>query len=81
MTKFAVAVLAAVAFALPKLSVAGTAPIKPVTKPSSFVPHPHSAHHVYGSPVHSAIVGHVKKSHRGHAPKKQPSSAQQHRSH
>jgi len=81
MTKFAAAVLAAIVFALPKLAVAGNTPIKPATKPSSFVPHAHTNHHVYGSPVHSAIVGHAKKSHRGHAPKQRPSSARQHRSH
>lgn len=69
---FAVVVLAAITLAGPALSVAGdqttTAP-----KPSSFVPHPHSSRHVYGSPIGAPIVGHAKTSHLKHA-KKSPSS-------
>jgi len=71
MTKFVIAVLAAVTLVQPALSVAGVSPAdsgaKP--KPSSFVPHPHTSHHVYGAPLQPAIVGHGKTSHHKHAPK------------
>jgi hypothetical protein len=67
MTKFAITVLAAV-LVQPALSVAGD-------KPSSFVPHPHTNHHVYGAPIEPALVGHTKTSHHKHAPKKRSSSA------
>ena len=67
MTKFAITVLAAV-FVQPALSVAGD-------KPSSFVPHPHTNHHVYGAPIEPALVGHAKTSHHKPAPKKRSSSA------
>jgi hypothetical protein len=63
MTKFAIAVLAAAALVQPVLSVAGD-------KPSSFVPHPHSNNHVYGSPIQPAIVGRAKISHHSNAPRK-----------
>lgn len=58
MTKFAIAVLAAVALVQPVLSG---------TKPSSYVAHPHTNHHVYGSPIGRPIVGRGKPSHRKHA--------------
>jgi hypothetical protein len=78
MTKFVIAVLAAVALAQPALSVASVKPAdsgaKP--KPSSFVPHPHTSHHVYGAPLQPAIVGHGKTSHSRHAPKKRASPGQ-----
>jgi hypothetical protein len=67
MTKFAITVLAAV-LVQPALSVAGD-------KPSSFVPHTHTNHHVYGAPIEPALVGHAKTSHHKHAPKKRSSSA------
>jgi hypothetical protein len=67
MTKFAITVLAAV-LVQPALSVAGN-------KTSSFVPHPHTNHHVYGAPIQPALVGHAKTSHHKHAPKKRSSSA------
>jgi hypothetical protein len=67
MTKFAMIVLAAV-LVQPAPSVAGD-------KPSSFVPHPHTNHHVYGAPIQPALVGHTKTSHHQHAPKKRISSA------
>jgi hypothetical protein len=43
-------------------------------KPSSFVPHPHTKSHVYGSPIQPAVVGHSKASHHKNTSKKQPSS-------
>ncbi len=76
MTKFVITVLAAVALAQPALSITGVKPTdsdaKP--KPSSFVPHPHTHHHVYGAPLQPAIVGHAKTSHHKQAPKKRSSS-------
>jgi hypothetical protein len=75
MTKFATAVLAAVTLVQPMLSVAGDNPSDSHAKQSSFVPHPHTSHHVYGAPMQPAIVGHAKTSHHGHAPKKRSSSA------
>jgi hypothetical protein len=70
MTQFALAALAAVMLVQPVL--ADTA-----AKPSSFVPHPRTNHHVYGAPIEPAIVGHGKSAHRKNAPKKQSSSAAQ----
>ena len=78
MTKFVIAVLAAVTLVQPALSVAGvnTADSGAKPKPSSFVPHPHTSHHVYGAPLQPAIVGHGKTSHHRHAPKKRASPGQ-----
>jgi hypothetical protein len=73
MTKFVIAVLAAVTLVQPALSVAGVKPADSGAKPSSFVPHPHTNHHVYGAPIQPAIVGHGKTSHHKHAPKKRSS--------
>jgi hypothetical protein len=70
MTKFAIAVLAAVTLAQPALSVAGDKPADTRAKPASFVPHSRTHHHVYGAPIQPAIVSHAKTSHRKHAPKK-----------
>ena len=70
MTKSAMAVLAAVALMQPALSVAGVQSTRCAAKQSSFVPHPRTNHHVYGSPIEPAIVGHTKTSHHRHAPKK-----------
>jgi hypothetical protein len=69
MTKFAMTVLAAIMLQ-PALSVAGVQSTHTAAKPTSFVPHPHTNHHVYGSPIGPAIVGHAKTSHHRHAPKK-----------
>jgi len=69
MTKFALAVLAAIALVQPALSSAD-APANSGAKPSSFVPHPHSNSHVYGSPIQPAIVGHGRTSHQRHLQKK-----------
>lgn len=44
-------------------------------KPSSFVPHPHSNSHVYGTPIQPAIVGHSKTSRHKHTPKKPSGTA------
>ena len=74
MWKFAITVLAVVALMQPTFCVAG-APNDSHPKPSSFVPHPHTNNHVYGSPIQPAIVGHKKTSHQKHAPKKQSSGA------
>jgi hypothetical protein len=72
MPKFAIAVIAAVSLVLPALAVAGT---DASAKPSSFVPHPHSKTHVYGSPIQPAVVGHAKTSHHKSTPKKRSPSA------
>ena len=78
MTKFVIAVLAAVTLVQPALSVAGVnlADSGARPKPSSFVPHPHTSHHVYGAPLQPAIAGHGKTSHHRHAPKKRASPGQ-----
>jgi len=75
MTKFAIAVLAAATLVLPALSIAGDKPTDSRAKPSSFVPHPRTKTHVYGSPIQSAVVGHAKTSHHKYIPKKRSSSA------
>jgi len=75
MTKFVIAVLAAVTLVQPALSVAGDKPTDSCAKPSSFVPHPHTNHHVYGAPIGPAVVGHRTTPHHKDAPKKQSSSA------
>ncbi len=77
MRLFAFAVLAA-ALAVPALSVAGNQPVNSAPKPMSFVPHPNSGQHVYGSPIGQPIVGHARTSHRKHAPKQQSSRAATH---
>jgi hypothetical protein len=69
MTKFALAVLAALVLVQPALCADG-APPNSGTKPSSFVPHSHSNNHVYGSPIQPAIVGHSRTSHQRHLQKK-----------
>jgi hypothetical protein len=75
MTQFTLAVLAAVMLVQPVLAAAGDKPADTAAKPSSFVPHPRSNHHVYGAPIEPAIVGHNKSAHQKSAPKKQPSGA------
>jgi hypothetical protein len=70
MTKFAFAVLAAIALAQPALSAADVQSSNSHAKPTSFVPHSHTNHHVYGSPIEPAIVGHARTTHHRHAPKK-----------
>ena len=67
MPKFAIAVIIAVALVLPALSVAGA---DANAKPSSFVPHPHTSHHVYGAPLQPVIGGHGRTSQHRQAPKK-----------
>jgi len=74
MTRFAIAVIAAVTLMQSALSVAGDKSTDPRPKPSSFVPHPHSNTHVYGSPIQPAVVGHSRVSHHKHTPKKPSSS-------
>jgi hypothetical protein len=75
MTKFATTVLAAITYMQPALSVAADRAADSRTKPSSFVPHPHANHHVYGAPIQPAIVGHAKTSHNKHTAKKRSSTA------
>lgn len=70
MMKFTTTVLAVFALALPTLSVAGDQPTHSRPKPSSFVAHPHTTHHVYGAPIPPPIVGHAKTSHHKRAPRK-----------
>jgi hypothetical protein len=74
MTKLAVTVLAAITLVQPALSVAGDRATDSRAKPSSFVPHPHTTHHVYGAPIQHAIVGHAKISHNRHTTKKRTAS-------
>jgi hypothetical protein len=72
MKKSAMIVLAALAFGVPMVVVAGDIPAAAGAKPSSFVPHPHSHNRVYGSPIPPAIVGHRKASHQKRTPSKRP---------
>jgi hypothetical protein len=74
MTKFVLTVLAAITLAQPALSVAGDKSTDSRAKPNSFVPHPHTNQHVYGTPIQPPIVGHAKTSHQKHTPKKRSSS-------
>jgi len=69
MTKFAIAVLAAITLAQPALSIANVQSTNPAAKPTSFVPR-HTNQHVYGAPIGPSILGHAKTSHRKHTPKK-----------
>jgi hypothetical protein len=75
MTKYALTLLAAVTLAQPALSASADEPGGCDTKTSSFVPHTHTSHHVYGAPIQPAILRHGKTSHRRHTPKKRSSSA------
>jgi hypothetical protein len=75
MTKFAIIVLATLTLAQPALSVARDMSTDSRAKPISFVPHAHTNHHVYGSPIQPAIMGHSKTSHHKHTSKKQSSGA------
>ena len=75
MTKFVLTVLAAITLAQPALSVAGDKSTDSRAKPNSFVPHPHTNQHVYGTPIQPPIVGHAKTSHQKHTPKKRSLSA------
>jgi hypothetical protein len=74
MKKFAIIALAAVTLMLSALSVAGDKSTDSRAKPSSFVPHPHTNTHVYGAPIHPAILGHSNVSHHKPTPKKGSSS-------
>ena len=60
MTKFVITVFAVITLVQPALSMADDKPNAAGEKPASFVPHPHTKHHVYGSPIGPAIVGHKK---------------------
>jgi hypothetical protein len=73
MTKFLITVLAAVTLTQPALSVADAQSTDSRAKPSSFVPHPHTTSHVYGSPMQPAVVGHARTSHHKQTPKKRSS--------
>jgi hypothetical protein len=75
MTQFTLAALAAAMLVQPVLASAGDKPADTTAKPSSFVPHPRTNHHVYGAPIEPAIVGHGKSAHHQSAPKKPSSSA------
>jgi hypothetical protein len=67
MTKFAIAMLAAAALMQPAISAADD-------KPNSYVPHPHTNQHVYGTPIQPAIMGRAKTPHPHHHAPKKPSS-------
>lgn len=78
MKRLAILPLAAVTLMLSAWSVAGNQSTDTAAKPSSFVPHPHTNNHVYGSPIAPAVVSHSKISHhkrtqnkRSSGPKKQ----------
>ena len=73
MKKFGVIVLATVTLVQATLSVAGDKSGDSRAKPNSFVPHPHTNSHVYGSPMQPAIVGHARTSHHKQTPKKRSS--------
>jgi hypothetical protein len=75
MTKYALALLAAVTLVQPALSVAGDEPSDCDAKTSSFVPHAHTSSHVYGAPIQPAILHHRKASHPKYTPKRRSSSA------
>jgi hypothetical protein len=68
------AILLAVVFMQSALSVAGAQSIASRPKPSSFVPHSHTKHHVYGAPIRPAIVGHSKVPHHKQTLKNRSSS-------
>jgi hypothetical protein len=65
--------LAAVVFIQPALSVAGDKSTDSGAKPSSFVPHPHTNSHVYGTPIQPAIVRRPASRHV-HTPKRRTSN-------
>ena len=69
MAKFVVIAIAAAGLMQSAVSVA----VDSSPKSSSFVPHARSNNHVYGAPIHPAILGHAKVSSHKHAQKK-PSS-------
>jgi hypothetical protein len=73
MTKFPMTVLAVIALANTALAMAADQPTNSKAKPTSFVPHPHASHHIYGTPIQPAVVGHAKTSHHKHTRKKTPS--------
>jgi hypothetical protein len=76
MTKFIIVTVAAVILAQTAFSAASDKPTASRAKPASFVPHPHTNTHVYGSPIQPALVGHSNAAHRKRAPKaRAPSSA------
>jgi hypothetical protein len=69
MKKFAI-LIAAVTLMHAAFAVAAEKSSDSRPKPSSFVPHPHTKTHVYGAPIHPAIVGHSRVSHHKQTPKK-----------
>jgi len=69
MNKFAI-MIAAITLTQAAFAVAAEKSTDSGSKPSSFVPHPHTKTHVYGTPIHPAIVGHSKVSHHKQTPKK-----------
>jgi hypothetical protein len=75
MWKYALTLLAAVTLMHATLSVAGDKLSDCDPKTSSFVPHAHTSHHVYGTPIQPAILHHRKTSHRQYTPKKRSSGA------
>jgi hypothetical protein len=75
MIQFVITVLAASLLVQPALSAAGDKPADSAAKPSSFVPHPHSNHHVYGAPIETPIVGRHKTANHKNALKRRSASA------
>jgi hypothetical protein len=73
--KFAVTMLTVAALTQSAMALAGTQSTDSRAKPSSFVPHPHTSSHVYGTPIHPAVVGHTSVSRHKQTPKKRAPSA------
>lgn len=69
MQRFAI-MLAAFTLAHAAIAIAGDKTSDTRAKPSSFVPHPHTNSHVYGTPIQPAIAGHSRTSHHHHTAKK-----------
>jgi hypothetical protein len=64
MKTIAIIVLAAITVAGTALAATDGKTGDTRTKPSSFVPHPRSNRHVYGTPIQAPIVGRAKAHHK-----------------
>jgi hypothetical protein len=65
--------LSAITFMPSALSLAADSSTDSRAKPSSFVPHAHTNSHVYGTPIHPAVVGHARAKHHKQTSKKRSS--------
>ncbi len=73
MNKFVLIVLATFTLMASGLSVAGDKTTDAPAKSSSFVPHPHTSRHVYGTPIQPAVVSHARTSPHKQTSKKRSS--------